>query len=169
MVIVAAVGCFKDEKQGTVMRIEVLTQTESDAELERATDLECYAFWVKKGSKWEVKSWQDAIDRRITNSDRPTEQLTEPDEVGDFDPEAKYQVALELWAECTFAVIVDKANTMYAYRVYDTPMNLPEVLTSLHIYSWRKTGNANGWMVVNPILAEDPTAPGVETTTEQEE
>ena len=114
-------GCFKDEKQGTCMRIAVYSQ----------------------------------------NVERPAESRNTPDEVALFDAEAEYQVALELWSLYTFAVVVDKANKIYAYRTYETPMNLAEVFTQLHMYAWRKTGNANGWTVVNPFPdeAREPLVP----------
>lgn len=168
LIAVIATACFKDEKQGTLMRIAVFSQETQDSDIVPATDLESYAFWVKKGSKWKVSSWEDALDRRITNTERPAEQLSEPDEVGDFDPEAEYQVALELWAESTFIVVVDKANRMYATRQYDTPMNLPELPIQLHMYAWRKTGTANSWDVFNPFFGEDSESATSSATTENE-
>lgn len=168
LIAIVATACFKDEKQGTLMRIAVYTQNTEEDTVIKATDLECYAFWVKKGSKWEVSTWEDALAHRITNTDRPAEQLSEPDEMGDFDPEAEYQVALELWSEHTFAVIVDKANKVYAYRLYETPINLPEVLTQLHIYAWRKSGSANGWTYINPFPDEAREPVNSDTTTENE-
>ena len=168
LIAITAVACFKDEKQGTLMRIAVYTQNTEEDSIVKAKDIESYAFWVKKGSKWEVSSWEDALAKRVTNTDRPAEQLTDPDEIGDFDPEAEYQVALELWAESTFIVVVDKANRMFAYRQYDTPMNLPEVLTQLHIYAWRNSGSANGWSVINPFPDEVREPVDGNTTTENE-
>ena len=145
-------GCFKEEKQGTLMRIALWQQESSDAEITKASSgIESYAFHVAKGTKWEVKSWEDALERKITNKERPAEVLTEPEAIGTFDAEAEYQIALDLWSTHTFIVVVDTENRVYATRLYDTPMNLPEVFTQLHIYAWRKTGTANGWDVVNPF------------------
>lgn len=154
-------GCFKDEKQGTCMRIAVYSQNVESDPIMKATDLEAYAFWVEKNEKWEVSSWEDALAHRIVNVERPAESRNTPDEVALFDAEAEYQVALELWSLYTFAVVVDKANKIYAYRTYETPMNLAEVFTQLHMYVWRKTGNANGWTVVNPFPdeAREPLVP----------
>lgn len=168
--IVALVGCFKDEKQGTALKVAVYTQNTEDDDIVRATDLESYAFYVTKNSKWEVSSWEDALAHRITNTDRPAEQLTEPDVIGTFDAEAEYQVRLELWSPWVFAVIVDKANRMYATRLYETPINLPTVDTQLHIYAWKKSGQANGWNVINPFPDEkrDPVNPPEDETTEDE-
>ena len=160
--LVACVGCFKDEKQGTRMRIALYSQNvESDPETKTTSDIEGYAFWVPKGSKWEVKSWEDALDRRITNSDKPGEVLTEPDEIGTYDPEAEYQLTFELWSHYTFLVVVDKTNRIYATRFYETPMNLPETFARLHLYAWRKTSKADGWDVTNPFPdeAREPLVP----------
>ena len=60
LIAITAVACFKDEKQGTLMRIAVYSQETADSDIVPATDLESYAFWVKKGSKWKVSSWEDA-------------------------------------------------------------------------------------------------------------
>ena len=168
LIAITAVACFKDEKQGTLMRIAVYSQETADSDIVPATDLESYAFWVKKGSKWKVSSWEDALAKRVTNTERPAEQLTEPDEIGDFDPEAEYQVTLELWAESTFIVVVDKANRLYATRQYDTPINLPELPIQLHMYAWRKSGTANGWDMINPSYEEESESATSGATTENE-
>lgn len=168
LIAIVSVACFKEEKQGTLMRIAVYSQETEDSDIVPATDLESYAFWVKKGSKWKVSSWEDALAKRVTNTDRPAEQLTEPDEIGDFDPEAEYQVTLELWAESTFIVVVDKANRLYAYRQYDTPINLPELPIQLHMYAWRKSGTANGWDMINPFYGEESESATSGATTENE-
>ena len=166
--LAACVGCFKDEKQGTRMRIELCSQNvESDPVMRTTSDIEGYAFYVPKGTKWQVNTWEDALDRRITNSDKPGELLTEPDVNATYDIEAEYQLTFELWAHYTFLVVVDKTNRIYATRLYETPMNLPETFAHLHLYAWRKTGTANGWDVTNPVPdeAREPLVPTEEDTT----
>ncbi len=154
--LVAYTGCFKDEKQGTRLRIELSSQNvEDDPILKTTSDVEGYAFYVPKGTNWEVKTWEDALDRRITNSDKPAEVLTEPDVMATYDIEADYQLTFELWSHFTFLVVVDKTNRIYATRLYETPMNLPETFAHLHLYAWRKSGTANGWDVTNPFPDED--------------
>ena len=167
--MVACVGCFKDEKQGTRLRIELCSQNvESDPVMRTTSDIEGYAFYVPKGSKWQVNTWEDALDRRITNSNKPGEVLTEPDVYATYDIEAEYQLTFELWSHYTFLVVVDKTNRIYATRFYETPMNLPETLAHLHLYAWRKTGTANGWDVTNPF-PDEPREPLVPTEEEEEE
>lgn len=152
VVIVALMmsGCFKDEIQGTLFKIRVTSQESADAELVPCTtELRAYAFYTKKGEKWEVKSWDDALAMKITNKDRATETLTKPDVIGTWSSTDEYQLTLDLKAKYTTLVVVDVENKLYAYRDYETPMNIPEIKVELHLYAWRKTGSANGWTVVN--------------------
>lgn len=155
LLALAVQGCFKDERQGTLMRIAVFTQNVSGDELTKATDLEAYAFWVDANKDWTVASWQDALDKRITNAENSSEVLSTPSCIGVFDPAAEYQVTLDLTSVTAFMVVVDRANRMYAYREYETPINLPEVFTQLHIYAWRDSGTANGWNIINPFPDEE--------------
>lgn len=168
-VLLACVGCFKEEKQGTRMRIALYSQNvEDDPILRTTSDIEGYAFWVGKGTNWEVKTWEDALERRVTNIDKPSEVLTQPDVVASYDIDAEYQLNFELWTTYAFLVVVDKTNRIYATRFYETPMNLPEVTTQLHLYAWRKTGKACGWDVTNPF-PDDEREPLVPTEEEEEE
>lgn len=150
MVMLLSVGCFKDEVQGTLFKIHVVSQEEADSELEDCTtELRAYAFNTKKGEKWEVASWDDALAMRITNKNNSSQVLTEPDVIGTWDPNSEYQLTLDLKARYMSLVVVDVENKLYAYRDYETPMNWPETKTELHLYAWRKTGQANGWTVIN--------------------
>ncbi len=165
--LVACTGCFKEEKQGTRMRIELSSQNVKDDPVMRTTsEIEGYAFYVPKGTKWEVKTWEDALDKCATNKDKPGEVLTEPDVIATYDIEAEYQLTFELWSRYTFIVIVDKTNRIYATRTYETPMNLPETFVHLHLYAWRQSGTANGWDVTNPF-PDDVREPLVPTEEEE--
>ena len=144
-------SCFKDEVQGTLFKIAVYSKNvETDDHTKTKTELYSYAFNIQKGSNWEVTTWQDALDGRITNKDNPSQSLTKRDVTGTFNAEEYYQVTLDLKGETVFMVIVDPTNEVYATRRYDTPINWPETKTELHLYAWRKSGTANGWDVVNP-------------------
>ena len=172
LAIVGTTACFKEEKQGTQFKIAVSIQNvESDPVLPCPHELDSYAFYVGKGSKWEVSSWEDALARRITNTNNPTEQLTNPEVVGTCDVTAEYQLSLELWSQYVFMVVVDPVNRIYATRFYETPMNWPVTHTQLHIYAWRKSGSATGWDVVNPFPDDkrEPLVPDEEQTEEQTE
>lgn len=166
-------GCFKDEKQGTRLLIELWSQNvEDDPVMHTTSEIEGYAFYIKKGTKWEVTTWEDALNRCITNTEKPNEQLTEPEVIATYDTESEYQLSYELWdAENTFLVVVDKTNRIYATRSYDTPMNLPVTYTQLHLYAWRKSGSANGWNTTNPFPdeAREPLVPKEDTDEEENE
>ncbi|MBO7189462.1 MAG: hypothetical protein J6V55_02630 [Alistipes sp.] len=164
--LVAMVGCFQEEKQGTRMRIALYSQNvTTDPILKTTHDIEAYAFFVGKNTKWEVATWEDALNRVITNVDNANLTLSQPDVIGDYDPSAEYQLSLELWSQYTFIVVVDKTNRVYATRFYETPVNLPEVMVQLHLYAHKKSGSANGWNTTNPFPEEDrePLVPEEET------
>ena len=164
----ACVGCFKDEKQGTRLSIELCSQNvDSDPVMKTTSDIEGYAFYVPKGSKWQVTTWEDALEKRITNTNKPGEVLTEPDVYATYDIEAQYQLTFELWSHYTFLVVVDKTNRIYATRFYETPMNLPQTFAHLHLYAWRKTGTANGWDVTN-LFPDEKREPLVPTEDEDD-
>ena len=168
--LVVCVGCFKEEKQGTRMRIALYSQNvEKDPIMKTTSDIEGYAFWVGKGTNWEVSSWEDALARRITNVDKPSEVLTVPNVMATYDPMADYQLSFELWSTYTYLVVVDKTNRIYATRFYETPMNLPETYVQLHLYAWRKSGAANGWTVTNPFPEEkrEPLVPEEDDNTNE--
>lgn len=153
-------SCFKKESYDTLFRIAVYNQNVSGEPLTRATDLESYAFYVDT-NLWRIASWEDALAHVITDKRNPSVRLSVPDVVGVFDAEADFQVALPLTAPLSMLVVVDKANSMYAYRKYESPINLPEIFAQLHMYAWRKTYNANGWRIVNPLpdVERPPLAP----------
>ena len=164
----ACVGCFKDEKQGTRLSIELCSQNvDSDPVMKTTSDIEGYAFYVPKGSKWQVTTWEDSLEKRITNTNKPGEVLTEPDVYATYDIEAQYQLTFELWSHYTFLVVVDKTNRIYATRFYETPMNLPQTFAHLHLYAWRKTGTANGWDVTN-LFPDEKREPLVPTEDEDD-
>ena len=152
--LLSLTACFKEENQGTLFKIAVYSQNvSSDPITKTTTEIDSYAFYVPEKSKWEVKSWEDALECRITNTER-NEQRNNPEVIGTFSAEAEYQVELDLWSESVFMVVVDRTNKIFATRYYDTPMNIPVTYTQLHLYAWRKSGSANGWTVTNPFPDE---------------
>lgn len=174
VVALSLTSCFKDEVQGTMLKIEVYSQNVSEDPIMHSTsELVAYGFNVGKGEKWMVASWQDALDMKITNTNNPSEVKTNPDVLGTWDPTAECQLSLDLRAKYTSIVVVDLTNRVYAYRDYDTPMNYPETPIKLHLYAWKKDGSANGWSFVNPFPDEErePLVPteDEEQTEEQTE
>lgn len=155
-VTLACEGCFKKEVQGTMLKIAVYSKntTEEDPQ-HTSTELMAYAFYVEKGEKWKVETWEDALAMKITNVDNPSEVLTKPDVIATWNAEEEYQLCLDLKAKYTSLVVVDVENRMFAYRDYETPINLPETPIQLHLYAALKSGSANGWTTVNPFYEEN--------------
>ena len=153
-------GCFKDVVEYTDFRISVYDQTESNGEFVRSTDLETYAFYVDT-TQWTVKSYEDALARRITNKTTGKTQ-TEPDAVGEFYADDEYQVTIRLESEMSMIVVVNPTLKLFAYRNYKLPINLPAVDTKLYMASWRQSHSVAGWRVVNNFYeppTEEPTTP----------
>ena len=153
-------GCFKDVVEYTDFRISVYDQTESNGEFVRSTDLETYAFYVDT-TEWTVKSYEDALARRITNKTTGKTQ-TEPDAVGEFYADDEYQVTIRLESEMSMIVVVNPTLKLFAYRNYKLPINLPAVDTKLYMASWRQSHSVAGWRVVNDFYeppTEEPTPP----------
>lgn len=169
--MLGSMSCFKDEVQGTLLKIEVYSKNvKTDDPVKTTTELRSYAFNVKEGSKWEVATWEDALAHRITNITNPdysSEQREDYDVLGTFDAEAEYQVELDLRSEWVFMLVVDPTNEVYATRLYETPINLPVTPTSLHIYASNTSGSANGWDFVNPF--PDKVRESLITPDEEEE
>lgn len=153
-------GCFKDVVEYTDFRISVYDQTESNGEFVRSTDLETYAFYVDT-TQWTVKSYEDALARRITNKTTGKTQ-TEPDAIGEFYADDEYQVTIRLESEMSMIVVVNPTLKLFAYRNYKLPINLPAVDTKLYMASWRPSHSVAGWRVVNNFYeppTEEPTPP----------
>lgn len=153
-------GCFKDVVEYTDFRISVYDQTESNGEFVRSTDLETYAFYVDT-TQWTVKSYEDALARRITNKTTGKTQ-TEPDAIGEFYADDEYQVTIRLESEMSMIVVVNPTLKLFAYRNYKLPINLPAVDTKLYMASWRQSHSVAGWRVVNNFYeppTEEPTPP----------
>ena len=153
-------GCFKDVVEYTDFRISVYDQTESNGEFVRSTDLETYAFYVDT-TEWTVKSYEDALARRITNKTTGKTQ-TEPDAIGEFYADDEYQVTIRLESEMSMIVVVNPTLKLFAYRNYKLPINLPAVDTKLYMASWRQSHSVAGWRVVNNFYeppTEEPTPP----------
>jgi hypothetical protein len=169
--LLTLIGCFKEEKQGTSLQIALYSQNvPKDPILKTTHDIEAYAFHVDKGTKWEVTTWEDALNHVITNKERANMQLSTPEVIGTYDPEAEYQITLELWSQFTFLVVVDKTNRIYATRLYETPVNYPVMPIQLHLYAHKKSGPTNGWDMVNPFPDEvrEPLVPNEDNKEERE-
>jgi hypothetical protein len=140
-------GCFKDVVDYTVYNTAIYEQTTTDGSFKPATDVDTYAYWVDT-TQWTIKSWDDAVARRITN--KLTGETREmPDAYGSFNASDEYQSSIRLDKKVSMIVMVCPETRIYAYRKYDLPDNLAEVNTKFYITSWRASHSSAGWRVVN--------------------
>ena len=159
-------GCFKDVVSYTDYRICVYDQSVSNGEFTRSTELETYAFYVDT-TEWTVKSYEDAIARRITNK-TTGETKTTPDAEGTFSAEEEYQASVRLESEISMLVLVNPTLKLYAYRKYKLPVNLAVVDTKLYMASWRASHSTSGWLIKNDFYAP-PTNDTTPPTEDEEE
>ena len=140
-------GCFKDVVDYTFYNTATYEQLSNDGPYLHSTDVECYAYWVDT-TEWTIRSWEDAVERRITNK-TTGETLSTPDAMGSFNPAELYQSSVRLDSSTSMIVLLCPQTKIYAYRKYVLPENLEQVLTKLYIAAWRPSHNASGWRVVN--------------------
>lgn len=159
-------GCFKDVVSYTDYRICVYDQSVSNGEVTRSTELEAYAFYVDT-TEWTVKSYEDAIARRITNK-TTGETKTTPDSEGTFSAEEEYQVTVRLESEISMLVLVNPTLKLYAYRKYKLPVNLPVVDTKLYMASWRPSHPSSGWLIKNEFYTPPTNEPSTPPADDNE-
>lgn len=160
-------GCFKDVVSYTDYRICVYDQSVSNGEFTRSTELETYAFYVDT-TEWTVKSYEDAVARRITNK-TTGETKTTPDAEGTFSAEEEYQASVRLESEISMLVLVNPTLKLYAYRKYKLPVNLPVVDTKLYMASWRPSHPSSGWLIKNEFYTPPTNEPSTPPADDNED
>ena len=140
-------GCFKDVVDYTNYHTAIYLQTSTDGNFTPAADVETYAFWVDT-TQWRIASWEDAAAHRITNK-LTGETLDTPDVYGTFNASEEYQSSIHLDKKISMIVMVCPESQIYAYRKYELPENLAEVLTKLYIATWKPSHSMAGWRIVN--------------------
>ena len=151
-VLMLSWGCFKTVVAYTIFRIAVYEQVEQNGEITKSEELLSYAYYVDT-TEWAVLSYDDALAGRITNK-TTGEVLSQPDVWGTFDSAAEFQTTLHLEQPISMLVVVDPELRLYAYRKYELPENLDQVLTRLTLSSWRASHAASGWQVENDFYTE---------------
>lgn len=149
-------SCFKDVITYTDYRIAILNQTTSGGQTTPATLIDSYAYYVDT-TDWAVLSYDDALAGRITNK-TTGEVLSQPDVWGTFDSAAEFQTTIHLEQPISMLVVVDPDLRLYAYRKYELPENLDQVLTRLTLSSWRASHAVSGWQVENDFYTEEDEA-----------
>ncbi len=165
IVATVAVACFKSVTTKTRLVIKVLLQEKSGGDNIVTDDVIAYAYYTKNDD-WVVASYDDAVNRIITDS-LGVERRTVPDIEGEpFSKEsltAPY-VSLPLTKSPAMVVVVSPQNRMYAYTFKNLNVeNLPETYITLLLHSWKTTTYTEGtaskgglWYIFPPT--PDPEA-----------
>lgn len=140
-------GCFEDVIDYTIFNTAIYCQKSNDGSYLHATEVETYAYNVDT-TEWKIASYEDAVAHRITNK-LTGEIKSEPDIYGSFNPSQEYQSSIRLDAPISMIVMVCPQSQIYAYRRYELPENLEQVLTKFYIATWRPTHSIGGWRVIN--------------------
>ena len=146
-------GCFKDVITYTDYNIAVYDQSVADGQIVPSPAVETYAYYVDT-TEWSVLSYEDALERRITNK-TTGEVKSQPDVEGTFDAALAYPASIRLEQPISMMVLVNPALRLYAYRKYELPENLPSVDTKLYMASWRKSHSSSGWFIRNDFYEEE--------------
>ena len=146
-------SCFKDVVTYTDFNIAVYDQSVADGEITPSPQVETYAYYVDT-TEWSVLSYEDALERRITNK-TTGEVKSQPDVEGSFDAALAYPASIRLEQPISMMVLVNPALRLYAYRKYELPENLPSVDTKLYMASWRKSHSSSGWFIRNDFYEEE--------------
>jgi hypothetical protein len=160
-------GCFKKTTTETNLIIKTLVQEKSGGANLATADVFAYAYYTGT-DKWMVASYDDALNRIVTDS-LGIERKTIPDvesvpfvREGDDNP----YLSLPLNTSPALVVLVCPQVRMYATIFkYLNVENLPETYMTLLLHAWKKDiyteGSANKGGVWNIV----PPAPQTEQTT----
>ena len=174
IVAIAAVACFKSVTTKTRLIIKVLIEEKSGGDRVTTDDVIAYAYYTKNDD-WVVASYDDAVNRIITDS-LGTERRTVPDVEGEpFSKEsltAPY-VSLPLTKSPAMVVVVSPQNRMYAYTFKSLNVeNLHETYITLLLHSWKTkvytegAANKGGlWYIFPPTPEADATPDDGSTDT----
>lgn len=164
--VMLVTSCFKKTTKDTNLIIKTLIQETSGGENLLATDT--YAYAVYTGTdKWMVASYQDAVDRIVTDS-LGVERITAPDvEAVPYQREGddNYYLSLPLNQSPALVVLVAPSVRMYATLFkYLNVDNLHETYMTLLLHSWKKDPYTEGsvqkggvWNIVPPAPVEEQT------------
>ena len=159
-----AVSCFKKTTTDTELIIKTMIQETSGGDNIPTTDVFAYACYTQT-NKWKVASYEDALNRIVTDS-LGVERITVPDvestvyqREGDINP----YICLPLNQSPAFVVLVCPQTRMYATLwKYLNVENLPQTYMTLILHSWKSSPYTEGvatkggvWNI-QPPAAEQP-------------
>ena len=168
--VIIACSCFKKTTTDTNLIIKTLIQEKSGGENVLATDTYAYAYYPGS-DKWMVASYDDAVNRIVTDS-LGVEKLTVPDvEAVPFEREGdtNYYLSLPLNSSPALVVLVAPSVRMYATLFkYLNVDNLHQTYMTLLLHSWKKDAYTEGAATKGGIWNIVPPAPLPETESEQQ-
>ena len=141
-------SCFKKVSHDTRIILRPNLQSESGGTLVVAQGVEAYA--CNKGELWFVRSYDDAVNRVVTNTTDGS--IVTLNDVVEAQPYERNGVEGLLsmrtkWAH-VMMVAVYPAAKMYAWRHYATAENLPETWIAFQFRPWKSSGYVDGeWHV----------------------
>ncbi|MBP3424269.1 MAG: hypothetical protein J6K57_04445 [Alistipes sp.] len=165
-----ATGCFKKVTTDTNLIIKTLIQEKSGDANVATADVFAYACYTGT-DKWMVASYDDALNRIVTDS-LGVEKITVPDveavpfaREGDDNP----YLSLPLNASPALVVLVCPQVRMYATIFkYLNVENLPETYMTLLLHAWKKDPYTEGSDKKGGVWNIVPPAPEAEQTPETE-
>ena len=158
------VGCFKEVTKDTNLIIKTLVQSKSGTDNIATSNAYAYACYTST-DKWMVASYEDAVNRIVTDS-LGIEKITVPDvesvpfvREGDDNP----YISLPLNNSPAFVVLVCPEVRMYATIFkYLNVDNLHETYMTLLLHAWKTTPYTEGsatkggvWNIVPPTSETD--------------
>lgn len=166
IVAVAAVGCFKKVTTDTTVVVKGYVQEESGGPLLPAEGMEVYAYYPGD-ENWDILSYEDALNRIITNK-TTGEQRTTPDvESAPYAVEGSTNTYASFFQNASPAMVVAvyPAAKIYGYMFrYLVAENLPTTYLTIVFRPWKGEPYAEGskaghkWYVVPaPLPAEGET------------
>ena len=159
-----AVSCFKSVTKDTNLIIKTLIQETSGGANTLATDTYAYACYTGT-DKWMVASYEDAVNRVITDS-LGVEKITVPDVEGvpfSREGDSAPYLSLPLNDSPALVVLVYPQAKMYATMFkYLNVENLHQTYMTLLLHTWKDSpyteGNANKggvWNIIPSAVVED--------------
>ncbi|MBO5875121.1 MAG: hypothetical protein J6Q20_01195 [Alistipes sp.] len=178
VIVVAALGltgCFKKEGFDTTIVLYPKLQEISNGEFVVAEGVTAYAYYVS-GEEWKVLSYEDAVEKVITNTKTnatKTEPAAEsvPYAAEDAEPDELGRLKIKTTKQRVMLVALYPAAEMWAYRHYEAGMNLPTTTMKFHFRPWKSEEYTDSGWVFNrkpqpPTPEEGSGTEGNQTTQE---
>ena len=142
-------GCFKKVSNDTLFIIKPNLQVESGGELTLADGAVACA-WFNRTDLWEIKSYSDAVEHLLTNTETGSVEAAEPDAVSTpAETEGREGLLeLETRSQWVLLLVVYPEAEMYAWRVFETGVNLSPTYLTVQFRTWKTDSYVDsGWTV----------------------